>query len=1142
MKIKRLRLKDKILISILPVIIIFLTLIAIISLSLAKQMLYKEYANQKEEVAANVINAVKLIDSGYRMLDRSIEDEMEQGILEFKAEFEAAGGDADTVSLEAIKAKMESKYDLIIIDENTTVIKSTLPEGLDFNFLEFDKALGEEINNIRLSEVIRHERIRTNVVTGFLSKFTYRATDDHQYLLEIAFSKGGLQSIIEELDPLKTVAQLKVINPIISDIRIFDAYGYEFVDSGVNYEPTAESLDIVAKAKEANKYETKDRNQDINYLFIDLNLKEQTMSDSSKVIEIVYDKTNLMNLLDRLSFIIYSVSLIVIVVIILIIAILSKKITYPITRLSVAAKKVALGDYDIIAEKTSKDEIGELTDLFNSMVEKIRENFEKIEKQKEELEGYSRNLENMVEERTLKLTRIIEESKKTHELLKESNLQFENLFNNMQEGFSIHEIICDDNGNPVNYKLLDSNKAFENYTKKNDLKNTAILELTPDTKLEWIQLCGKVALTGESHYIENYSSKSGKHFAINIFSPAKGKFATIFSDITNQVLSKEEIKKEKIILERILDGTLSGYWDWNLVNNTEYLSPGFKKMLGYEDNELVNTPETWQNLIFKEELPKVMECYKKHVESLGKVPFYNEVRYHHKDGSTLWVICSGYVVEWGSDNKPLQMVGSHINITDIKKLEKSLSDERELLKATLLSIGDGVITTDKYGMVEIVNAEAEELTGWSQEEALGRNFEDVFRIANEYTKHKCESPIEKVLKTGKTVEIADHTILIKKDGSEISIEDSAAPIKDENGNINGAVLIFRDFTEKKDKQERIEYLSFHDQLTGLYNRRYLEEELIRIDVPGNHPLTVVMLDVNGLKLINDAFGHKMGDKVLQNAAEIMKNECRQGDILARYGGDEFVILLPKTNSNEVDLLLKQMVAQFATESVGSINLSISYGWGTKQNDEESISDIFKIAEDHMYRRKLSESKSMRYRTVEIILKTLHEKSEREKIHSDQVSQICEGIGLALELESEDIRELKTVGLMHDIGKIAIDLSILDKPGKLNALERIEIERHPELGYQILRSINDFAKLAEYVLAHHERWDGTGYPGKLKEEEIPLEARIIAIADSYHAMTCDRPYRKAMSKEAALEEIERCAGTQFDPIIVKLFLEKVAKNL
>jgi diguanylate cyclase len=301
-----------------------------------------------------------------------------------------------------------------------------------------------------------------------------------------------------------------------------------------------------------------------------------------------------------------------------------------------------------------------------------------------------------------------------------------------------------------------------------------------------------------------------------------------------------------------------------------------------------------------------------------------------------------------------------------------------------------------------------------------------------------------------------------------------------------------------------------------------------------------MLDVNGLKLINDAFGHLMGDKVLQRAAAIMKRECRIDDIVARFGGDEFVMLLPGTSQSDVELMLNRILTNIGKEDICSVNVSISYGCATKYQSSENISDIFKLAEDHMYRRKLSESKSMHYKTIEIILKTLHEKSEREKKHSDRVSDLSKLIGTALGFNNEDINELITTALMHDIGKIAIDLSILDKPSKLNDSEWVEIQRHPELGYQILRSINEFAKLAEYVLAHHERWDGTGYPRSLRGEEIPLQARIIAVADAYDAMTSDRAYRSSLSKEAALGEIEKNAGTQFDPQIAKLFMEIIAE--
>ena len=350
--------------------------------------------------------------------------------------------------------------------------------------------------------------------------------------------------------------------------------------------------------------------------------------------------------------------------------------------------------------------------------------------------------------------------------------------------------------------------------------------------------------------------------------------------------------------------------------------------------------------------------------------------------------------------------------------------------------------------------------------------------------------------------------------------------------------LWRDISERKQMENKLEYLSYHDQLTGLYNRRFFEEELKRLDVERNLPLTIVMGDVNGLKLINDSFGHAMGDELLKKVAEVIIKGCRTDDIVARLGGDEFVILLPKTDAYEAEQIIKRIKDLALKEKVGSIDISISFGYETKNNEEEKIQDIFKKAEDHMYKKKLFESPSMRGKTINAIITTLHEKNKREEQHSHRVSKLCKSMGKALGLSEDEIKELKTVGLLHDIGKIAIDENILNKPGKLTDDEWEEIKRHPEIGYRILSTVNDMSEMAEYVLAHHERWDGKGYPKGLKGEEIPLQSRIITIADAYDAMTSERSYRSALPEEVAIEELKKNAGIQFDPELVKVFIEKV----
>ncbi len=481
------------------------------------------------------------------------------------------------------------------------------------------------------------------------------------------------------------------------------------------------------------------------------------------------------------------------------------------------------------------------------------------------------------------------------------------------------------------------------------------------------------------------------------------------------------------------------------------------------------------------------------------------------------------------------------DITELKELQLALNLEKQNLYITLESIGDGVISTDNQGRITLLNKVAEKLTGWNRNEAQGLPFEEVFHIVDEVTEERRESPIEQVLKSKNTIELSNHTVLISKQGLRIPIEDIAAPIVDEVGNVMGVVLVFRDFSDKREKQKEIVYLSYHDQLTGLYNRRFFEEEIRRLDTERNLPITLIMADVNGLKLTNDAFGHSAGDQLLQKAAEVIKRECRADDIIARIGGDEFCILLPQTSSQEASGIVKRITKAIAIEKVGNTILSISFGWDTKLSAEQNMDDVFKKAEDEMYRHKLSESSSMRNQTIRVIVEALYAKHAREERHSYAVSKWCGEIGAALGLSQETIRELRTGGLMHDIGKVILDERVLTKAEPLTDLEWIDIKRHAEIGYRILSSVNELAQIAEHVLAHHERWDGQGYPKGLKGEQIPLEARIIAVADAYDAMITDRPYCPAISKDEAIREIRENAGTQFDPLVAEVFIEKVLKE-
>ena len=477
-------------------------------------------------------------------------------------------------------------------------------------------------------------------------------------------------------------------------------------------------------------------------------------------------------------------------------------------------------------------------------------------------------------------------------------------------------------------------------------------------------------------------------------------------------------------------------------------------------------------------------------------------------------------------------------LTEHKAMEDLLYNEKEQFKTTLISIGDGVISTDTQGQVVIMNKIAEQLTGWTQAEALGQPIEAVFQIIDEFTRARRDDPVANVLATEAVIELFNHTLLISKDGTERPIEDSAAPIHDEHGHLSGVVLVFRDFTEKKKSHEEIKYLSFHDYLTGLYNRRFYEEELARLDTRRRWPLTIVMGDVNGLKLINDSFGHGTGDQLLKKTAVAIRNGCRADDIIARIGGDEFVILLPETDAYEAAKLIKRIKNLLKKEQIEGMEISVSFGSETKNCADDDIEAVIKKAEDEMYHNKLFEGPSLKGQVIDNIVAALYQKSNREEVHSRNVSNLCERMGEALGLEEYKIKELKAFGLLHDIGKIVISDKNLNKPGKLTDNEWIEMKAHSEIGYRILNTNKDMAEIAEYVLAHHERWDGKGYPKGLKGQEIPLQARICAIADAYDTMTGISSYKPSLTVEVALAELRNNAGTQFDPDLVRVFINQV----
>lgn len=349
------------------------------------------------------------------------------------------------------------------------------------------------------------------------------------------------------------------------------------------------------------------------------------------------------------------------------------------------------------------------------------------------------------------------------------------------------------------------------------------------------------------------------------------------------------------------------------------------------------------------------------------------------------------------------------------------------------------------------------------------------------------------------------------------------------------VTLFDDITETQDTNEQINYLNYHDQLTGLYNRSFVEASLIEKDLPANLPFSIIMADVNGLKLTNDAFGHVLGDKLLIETANALQTIFRDDDIIARVGGDEFLILLPRTSNDVALSMTHRLNEHMDLITVGPIKLSVSIGTATKNCFNEKIQYSYKKAEDRMYHHKLTESQETRSDMIRHIFDLIKTDYTIIDKHQHRVKDLALLLKATFTLNDTDHQNLIDAALHHDVGLIAVDNELVNKASSLDENDWTEVKRHSECGFRILSAITEYAEIAEIILAHHEWYDGSGYPKQLKGKEIPYLSRILSIIDSFDAMTHERFYKRQFTKKEAIQELRDYSGTQFDPDLVELFI-------
>jgi diguanylate cyclase (GGDEF)-like protein/PAS domain S-box-containing protein/putative nucleotidyltransferase with HDIG domain len=555
----------------------------------------------------------------------------------------------------------------------------------------------------------------------------------------------------------------------------------------------------------------------------------------------------------------------------------------------------------------------------------------------------------------------------------------------------------------------------------------------------------------------------------------EGKEARLISlrDITSRKTAEEALKASEERYALAVRGSADGLWDWNLVSQRIYLCPQWKSMLGFGEKEIGDDPEVWFSRIHESDVPGVRNAINGHIK--GDMSHLRiEHRIRHKNGSYRWVLLRGSAVR-NKKGTAVRIAGSMTDITERKKAERQLKKALSDLRFALAS--------------------------------------------------------EKIL-----------------------------------------------MEELDRKNKELVELSITDGLTDLYNHRFLQErfdfEYKRLRRYGGS-LSIMMIDIDLFKSVNDTYGHQFGDYVLKELGLLLKTNSREVDICGRYGGEEFMII---TNLSAAEIMKYANKLHTTIEnhlfsySGHTVHITVSIGIAEYRSDLKSRQELIERADTALYqakkdgrnlirlwkevtqqdektidrlgieefRKKFSnisdQMRSAYMEATDALIKAVDAKDPFASEHSHSVSRYAVEVARYLNLSPSEIEVIRYAGLLHDIGKIGIKQEILTKTAPLTQREFEVLKKHPVVGCNILKEVKFLEKELPLILHHHERYDGTGYPYGLKEREIPLGARILAVADAFDAMTAGRTYKKEMEREVALEELREKSGKQFSPEIVEAFLK------
>ncbi len=644
-----------------------------------------------------------------------------------------------------------------------------------------------------------------------------------------------------------------------------------------------------------------------------------------------------------------------------------------------------------------------------------------------------------------------------------------------------------------------------------------------------------------NHYTFTLVDRYGKEkeILINIrLIPATTKSVASLIDVSEYRALEARLRESEEKFRALFENAQEGIYQSTPEGRILLANTALVRLLGYSSLEELLTVDMKDIYVDEKSRQGILKL-------VGDADTFQDVELHwkKKDGTPIIVRANGRAKK-DETGRIIFYETMVVNVTESKQREDELQASRELFKNIINCLPDPTYAIDIHGKVIAWNMAMEAITGVPYSDIIGKGdyeyalpfYGDRRPVLVDFVINPQLTIPERYQNVRRTQDslAAEAFVPLLRQGKGAYIWGSATLLRDSSGEIIGAISTIKDFTEYKETQKQLEYLGMHDTLTGLYNRSYFDEEISRLNNPRWTPISIIICDVDNLKLVNDTLGHHQGDKLLKAASAVIRSPFRSSDVIARIGGDEIAVLLPKTDARAAEEATERirLAVEHYNLSTPDFPLSLSIGHAT---GDLPILNTFIAADNQMYREKLKRSAEVKKNFISRLMSVLSSRKYFNEEHINRLRVLARLMAKQLQMSRKETADLLLLAKYRDLGMVAVPENILLKPGKLTGAEFEEIKKHCEIGFRIAQTSQELNHIARYILYHQEWWNGEGYPSRLKGEEIPLLSRIQAILDAFEALTSERPHRTALTCDEALMEIKNAAGTRFQPELVETFI-------